>query len=587
MVLLAPPLLSLGAPPTMGPVSVPVGAVSIAGASSNTGNIVYAGVPVLTSVVNSNTGQPAVPDSQSCPSPPPAGGCGTPITLTANGGALQATGPLIFDEPFTGTELSTQYTYTVASDTQITTQSVQQNPDIVTPVVCTNSGCNVNPSVALYVYPPGDPSISSLSAMSGPAQGGNQIVLSGSNLGCAVEVLFGTVPALQVSNAQAFLDCGQTNTVNVTVPPGTVGPVPVTIVTVESEFTGSGSNAVTYTYNPSAPSAPQSLNVIPDNGAATVTWQSPATDGGDAVSGYALTAVSPGWTPITASVKPTAQSHLFSHLQPGVPWTFSVTAASSLGRGLRATSAAVTLNPGDNGYIVATSNGGTFGFGSLSSSGGPGGRKLHTPIVGIAATANALGYVEVAAGGRVFNFGNAGNYGWPRMLMGQTAVGIAETADGGGYWVLLSNGVVKPFGDAQTFAGPTSLPHAVAIAATPDAQGYYIAQANGTVTAFGDATPNLQSGTRAGTFVGLAVDPAAAGYWLLGRNGQVIPYGAAQSYGSPVIGAGGAAGIAATPDGLGYWVVSAHDTVYRFGSAQLPGHLSHVATSNAVGIVAG
>jgi hypothetical protein len=587
MVLLAPALLPRGAPATIEPLSIPVGARSLAGESSSNGDIVYAGVPSVTSVVNSSTGQPGVPDSQSCPNPPPADGCGTPITI-AGSGFDQSTGPLYFYEPATGTDLSTQFSYDVTGDSEITTQSVQQNPDAVTPMVCSNSGCAFNTSAPLYVYPPGDPTISSITNDSGPAQGGNQVTITGTNLGCAVEVLFGSTPALDVSNAQALLDCGQTGSVEVTVPPALVGTVHVSIVTLESEFSGSTSNSVSYNYDRSAPSAPQSLTVDPYAAAAKVTWTAPASNGGDSITGFTAAATAPGESPLAAKAGATATSFVFRHLQPGIPWSFSVVADSKLGSGLPATSSnPVTLTPGDNGYIVATSNGGTFGFGSLTSSGGPGGVWLASPIVGISATPNALGYVEVAADGRVYNFGNAGNYGSATVPKRQRAVGIAETVDGAGYWVLLGNGSVQPFGDALTFTGGLHVHDAVAIAATPDGQGYYVVEATGAVSPFGDGASGLQTAvTIRGPIVGIAVDPVASGYWLLARGGTVYEFGAALGHGSPSTGAG-AAGIAAAPDGNGYWVVSVRDKLFHFGSAQWYGTPRHRAQSPAVGIVAG
>jgi hypothetical protein len=64
-------------------------------------------------------------------------------------------------------------------------------------------------------------------------------------------VFFGTVAAATFSNGQALLDCGTTNLVHVTAPPGTAGSkVLVTVTTVESELTGSGpsTSSATFTY---------------------------------------------------------------------------------------------------------------------------------------------------------------------------------------------------------------------------------------------------------------------------------------------------------------------------------------------------
>ena len=133
-------------------------------------------------------------------------------------------GPLGFVDPISSFDLATQYDYTLASDTSISTQSVQQNPALVDVEACTSTSCSYSPpGDLLYVYPPGDPTLSSISPNSGPAQGGNSAVITGANLGCVTAVMFGTTAAETFSNGTALLDCGTTNQVDVTVPPGTAG----------------------------------------------------------------------------------------------------------------------------------------------------------------------------------------------------------------------------------------------------------------------------------------------------------------------------------------------------------------------------
>jgi len=588
MVLLAPAVAPVG-DATVQPIQIAVGATSIAGASTTTAAIVYAGVPEVTGAVNTGTGLDGVPDSQSCANPPPAGGCGTPVTLTG-AGFNQSVGPIGFVDNFTGTSVGTQYSYTVNSDTSISSQSVQQNPDVVDVEVCSVTGCGFNPpSDFLFVYPPGNPVISSITAAQGPAHGGNDLVIKGSNLGCAISVSFGSVTTGDATNAEALLDCGQTGEVDVVAPAGAVGTVHVTIQTVESEFTGSSSNFVSYTYTKSAPSAPTAFTVVPLKGSAYVKWGAPAENGGDPVSSYIVTASSPGQARVVATLKSTQLSHLIPYLQPGVPWTFSVRAVSSLGNGVNAVSSTYTLAPGDNGYIEATANGGTSGFGSLSSRGGPGGGKLASPIVGIAATPDGLGYVEVASNGTTYNFGDAGNYGSATVKTGQRVVGIAATVDGAGYWVLLNTGAVQAFGDAVSHGSLASITDAVGIAATPDGGGYYIAQGDGKVSPFGDAS---FKGDQFGKslpkpIVGIAVDPVGLGYWLVGGSGAVYNFGAASNFGSMVTErlTEGAVGMVAAPDGKGYWLLAPDAKVFHFGSAANAGDASGVAESAAVGIV--
>ncbi|HEV2360538.1 MAG TPA: fibronectin type III domain-containing protein, partial [Acidimicrobiales bacterium] len=400
--------------PSVEPEALPIGVTSIAGVSNSNLSVVYAGIPEVSTVVDTATGLPYVPAVTSCVSPPPSGGCGVPISL-AGAGFDQAVGPVAFDDAFSGTSLGLQNTYTVNSDTSISTTSLQQNPGEIDVLVCSNTACGFPlGGTQMIIYPPGDPSISGLSATAGPAHGGNEITISGSNLGCVVSVSFGSTVALSQSNEQAFLDCGQTGSVIVTVPPGAANSsVPVSIVTIESVATGSHSNTVNYTYQPSTPSQPLDLSVVPGGGDATVNWATPATDGGQPIADYSVVATSPGRATVAATVAASGRSYFFRYLQPGVPWTVTVQAVSALGPGLPATDPDITLGLGDNGYLAATANGAVFGFGSLASSGGVGGGHISGTVVGIAATPNALGYWEATSTGAVYHFGDAGSYGQP------------------------------------------------------------------------------------------------------------------------------------------------------------------------------
>jgi len=407
------------------------------------------------------------------------------------------------------------------------------------------------------------------------------VVIDGTNRGCAVGVSFGKVGTDDLSNAEALLDCGQTGEVDVIAPPGKAGTtVRVRIETVESFFTGSHSNSVTYRYTKSAPSAPASLAVSPGKASATVKWSAPASDGGDAVTGYIVSARSKGREGAHVTLSSHARSHKFAFLQPGVKWTFSVAAVSGRGDGLTDTSRAYTLAPGDNGYLVATAGGGTYGFGSLSSSGGPGGGTLPSLIAGIAPTPDGLGYFEVAANGHVYHFGNAGYYGDATVKSGQRVVGIAAAPSGRGYWVLLNTGAVQAFGHVTHYGSVHGVTDAVGIAVTPDGDGYYVVQSDGAVARFGDAT--VKGSASGHDIAGIAVDPAAAGFWLVGTNGAVYAFGHAGKFGHPDA---SAAGIAGTPDGKGYWVLAPDGNVFHFGKAQNAGNAVGTALSRAVGIV--
>ena len=134
MVLEAPPLLAPGGPPTTEPFALTVGAESVAGVSTQTGTIQYSGVPVTTAVVN--TADPNNLDGL-------YGAVdtgGAPLDISGTG-FMQAVGPAIFEEPVTGTDLATQYTYDVVSDSEVTALAPAMNPDLVDVSLCSTTGC--------------------------------------------------------------------------------------------------------------------------------------------------------------------------------------------------------------------------------------------------------------------------------------------------------------------------------------------------------------------------------------------------------------------------------------------------------------
>ncbi len=251
---------------TVGPANVPVSVMSAAGLSNQV-NATYAGIPTVSSVAATSgptAGQPAGPDTG-----------GTPIEIHGSGFANQAT-LVTFNDIATPFSVGTQFNLTVASDTKLTTKTVAQNPAVVDTQVCTVTDCSSPSSLAgdtadlFILFPPGNPKIDSITPSSGPATGGTAVTITGENLGCVTNVSFGGVAALNLTNAEALLDCGSTNTVTVTAPPGRVATVPVTLDTVESEASAGVPAAVgsfTYTQPPA-----QTLTVHRSgNGAGKVT----------------------------------------------------------------------------------------------------------------------------------------------------------------------------------------------------------------------------------------------------------------------------------------------------------------------------
>ena len=262
MVLEAPGTANL----TVNPTTVPVTVQSAAGLSSPT-DATYAGIPTITSVTATagpSAGKPAGPDTG-----------GTPIEIDGSGLANQVLA-VAFNDVASPFSFGTQYNFDAVSNTKLTTSTVPENPAVVDTQVCTATDCSTPSSATagdtadfFIIYPPGDPKIDSITPDTGPANGGTKVTITGENLGCVDGISFGGVDALTFSNAAALLDCGATNTVTVTTPAASVGTVPVTLNTVESDATGAAPATGSFTFT--QPPA-QSLTVQKSgNGAGKVT----------------------------------------------------------------------------------------------------------------------------------------------------------------------------------------------------------------------------------------------------------------------------------------------------------------------------
>jgi hypothetical protein len=236
---------SLGRDLSLNPATVPVTVQTAAGLSNGT-NATYAGIPTVSGVVataGSTAGTPAGPDTG-----------GTPIDITGSGFANQAN-LVLFQDVATPFSLGTQFNFNTNSNTDITTRTVPQNPAIVDTQVCTITDCspptsaNNDSSDVFFLFPPGNPKITSITPDTGPATGGTQVTIHGQNLGCVTDISFGSVQAETFTNQEAFLDCGLTDTVTVTAPASTVvGSVTVSLDTVESVATGAPAAIGHFTY---------------------------------------------------------------------------------------------------------------------------------------------------------------------------------------------------------------------------------------------------------------------------------------------------------------------------------------------------
>ena len=149
--------------------------------------------------------------------------------------------------------IAPSYRFAVTSNASLRTQTVGQNPALVDVRLCTVSGCSkIGPADRLYLYPPGNPRVTSAKPASGPAAGGTKVTIGGGNLGCPLGVFFGKVNAKSFTPAQALLDCASTTAVRAVSPPRgrSDAKVPVSVETIERFFTGSGygASAARFTY---------------------------------------------------------------------------------------------------------------------------------------------------------------------------------------------------------------------------------------------------------------------------------------------------------------------------------------------------
>jgi hypothetical protein len=218
---------------------------TLAGQSAPIG-VTYAGIPNVTAVVNTVNST----SLDSVYGGPDAGR--TPVEIVGEGFSGQVIGPIEFSDVATPFSFGTQYTFSVTSDQRITTQTVSQNPGVVDVQVCTVTGCSLNPPADEFVlYPPGNPTVTSVTPKSGPAAGGTFATIGGENLACTINVFFGSAHAENFAPFPTGLDCGSSTALLATSPPGSAGTsVPITVTTAESYYTGSGRSATTanFTY---------------------------------------------------------------------------------------------------------------------------------------------------------------------------------------------------------------------------------------------------------------------------------------------------------------------------------------------------
>jgi hypothetical protein len=235
-----------------------------------------------------------------------------------------------------------------------------------------------------------------------------------------------------------------------------------------------------------------------------------------------------------------------------------------------------TNGPGE-GYWMAASDGGVFGFCGAGFHGSMGGQKLNAPVVGLEAAPDSKGYWEVGADGAIYAFGSAPFYGSAGGLqLAKPVVGMTRTPTGKGYWLVASDGGIFAYGDAKFLGSmggkPLNKP-IVGMASTPTGNGYWLVASDGGVFAYGDAPfyGSMGGKTLNQPIVGMTRTNDGAGYWFVASDGGIFAYGNAQFHGStgsiklnsPVV------GMDSNAAGNGYRLVASDGGVFAYNSSFL------------------
>jgi hypothetical protein len=144
-----------------------------------------------------------------------------------------------------GVSDTTAFDFTKVSDTAVDLVTTPDNPGIDQVSVCDQSGCSAGEATddTFTYYPPGNPTVSSISASSGPA--GTKVTIDGSNLGFISGVWFGNAEAKTFANVEAITDAGNTSQITATAPVEPSGTeVDIRVETIESTATGFGKSPI-------------------------------------------------------------------------------------------------------------------------------------------------------------------------------------------------------------------------------------------------------------------------------------------------------------------------------------------------------
>jgi ribosomal protein L24E len=332
------------------------------------------------------------------------------------------------------------------------------------------------------------------------------------------------------------------HTLTVVSPPAPSDAKSVNITVTNTVGTSTTSAVDVFTYIPTSPAQPTGVTAtVAGSSSASVSWRTPAFDGGSPITGYSINNLRNG-NPVGVPTKVgVVNSAIVTGLVPGDAYSFTVTGITAIGTSTSAASNVVTLPASlpfteALGYWLAGSTGTVYAHGDAPTLGSLTNR-LNAPIVGIASTPDGNGYWLVASDGGVFAFGSAAFHGsMGNKNLNKPIVGMAGSP-GGGYWLVASDGGIFTFGNATYYgsmgAKPLNQP-IVGMAAAPNGDGYWMVASDGGVFSFGSSLFHGSMGSQRlnKPIVGMASTPSGNGYWMVASDGGIFTFGDGQFEGS-------------------------------------------------------
>ncbi len=120
-----------------------------------------------------------------------------------------------FDDSQSPPSEGTNYTFTASGDTQLSTQTVSQNPALADVQACTVTGCSATSTrTCCSCTRPASREVESLTpALRAARPAARAVTIHGENLGCPLAVAFGSNEAESFTPVEALLACGSTTAV--------------------------------------------------------------------------------------------------------------------------------------------------------------------------------------------------------------------------------------------------------------------------------------------------------------------------------------------------------------------------------------